>query len=74
MTRAKHFSTALITTVLMASSATALVATGASAADIAVVGGRTDDEFWNRIKKGVDDARLVVEQNGGSVSYLQLQT
>ncbi len=58
----------------MASSATALVATGASAADIAVVGGKTDDEFWNRIKKGVDDARLVVEQNGGSVSYLQLRT
>jgi simple sugar transport system substrate-binding protein len=73
MIRAKHFVTALITTAVMASSATALVATGAIAADIAVVGGKTDDEFWNRIKKGVDDARLVVEQNGGSVNYLQLQ-
>jgi simple sugar transport system substrate-binding protein len=48
--------------------------TSVSAANIAVVGGKTDDEFWNRIKKGVDDARLVVEKNGGSVSYLQLQT
>lgn len=74
MTRAKHFVAALITTAMMASSATALVATSAKAADIAVVGGKTDDEFWNRIKKGVDDARLVVKQNGGSVSYLQLQT
>lgn len=52
----------------------ALTATSALAADIAVVGGRTDDEFFNRIKKGLDDAALVVEKNGGSVTYLQLQT
>ena len=44
------------------------------AADIAVVGGRADEEFWNRVKKGIDDARLVVEANGGSVNYLQLQS
>ena len=48
--------------------------TSAFAANIAVVGGKTDDEFWNRIKKGVDDARSVVKANGGSVSYLQLQS
>ena len=44
------------------------------AADIAVIGGRADEEFWNRVKKGIDDARLVVEANGGSVNYLQLQS
>jgi simple sugar transport system substrate-binding protein len=56
MTRAKHLFTALITMAVMASSATALVATGASAADVAVVGGKADDPFFAVIKKGVDDA------------------
>ena len=60
--------------VLTASAALAVAASTALAADIAVVGGKTVDEFWNRIKKGVDDARLVIEANGGTVSYLQLQT
>jgi simple sugar transport system substrate-binding protein len=59
---------------LTASAVLALSTTVALAADIAVVGGKTDDEFWNRIKKGIDDARMVVEANGGSVNYLQLQT
>lgn len=56
--------------------AAALLATPTTmlAADIAVVGGRADEEFWNRVKKGIDDARLVVEANGGSVNYLQLQS
>ncbi|MDZ7574535.1 MAG: substrate-binding domain-containing protein [Pseudotabrizicola sp.] len=56
---------------------TAMIAVSASigfAADIAVVGGKNDDAFWNIIKKGIDDARLVVEANGGSVNYLRLQT
>lgn len=48
--------------------------TAASAANIAVVGGKNDDAFWNKIKKGVDDAQLVVAANGGSVNYLRLQT
>lgn len=52
----------------------ALTSSAALAGSIAVVGGKTDDEFWNRIKKGVDDARLIVEANGGKVTYLQLQT
>lgn len=59
---------------LATTAALAMLSSVSFAADIAVVGGKTDDEFWNRIKKGVDDARLVVEANGGSVSYLQLQT
>ena len=52
----------------------ALSAAPAMAASIAVVGGKTDDAFWNKIKKGLDDARLIVEANGGKVTYLQLQT
>ncbi|MBB4227120.1 substrate-binding domain-containing protein [Rhizobium mongolense] len=63
-----------IAAAVLATSAIMLGATCVEAANIAVVGGKTDDEFWSRIKKGVDDARLVVEKNGGSVSYLQLQT
>lgn len=56
---------------------TAFVAAGvslATAANIAVIGGKNDDAFWNKIKKGVDDAQLVVQANGGSVNYLRLQT
>ncbi|RDD97794.1 sugar ABC transporter substrate-binding protein [Paracoccus pantotrophus] len=59
---------------LLATAALAVASSATLAADIAVVGGRADEEFWNRIKKGVDDARLVVEANGGSVNYLQLQS
>lgn len=39
---------------------------------IAVVGGSNEDAFWNLIKKGIDDARPVVEANGGEVNYLRL--
>jgi simple sugar transport system substrate-binding protein len=53
---------------------TALVAVGSAAmsADIAVIGGSNDDAFWNIIKKGIDDATLAVEANGGTVNYLRL--
>ena len=46
----------------------------AMAADVAVIGGKNDDPFWNKIKKGVDDARVVVEANGGKVEYLRMQS
>jgi simple sugar transport system substrate-binding protein len=69
MTRLTTMTRALATT-----AAICLAASIAQAADIAVVGGKTDDAFWTKIKKGVDDSRLVVEANGGKVSYLQLQT
>lgn len=59
---------------LLAGVALAASPIAAIAADIAVVGGRADEEFWNRVKKGIDDARLVVEANGGTVNYLQLQS
>jgi len=54
--------------------AAAAGATAALAADIAVVGGKTDDAFWNKIKKGLDDAAMPIVRDGGSVNYLQLQT
>jgi len=49
-----------------------MAATASMAADIAVIGGSNDDAFWNKIKKGIDDARPAVEANGGSVNYLRL--
>lgn len=52
----------------------ACFATTAGAADIAVVGGRIDDPFFAIVKRGVDDASKLVEQRGGSVNYLSLQT
>lgn len=53
---------------------TALVSAGSAAmsADIAVIGGSNDDAFWNKIKKGLDDATPAVVANGGSVNYLRL--
>ncbi len=39
---------------------------------IAVVGGSNEDAFWNLINRGIEDARLVVEANGGEVNYLRL--
>lgn len=51
----------------------ALSAGGVLAADIAVIAGSANDEFFNRIKKGVDQATLVIEANGGKVNYLPTQ-
>ena len=66
-----------IAAALMATAALAVAAGGALAQDgakIFVVGGKADDPFWAIVKKGVDDAALVVEAHGGSVTYLQPQT
>jgi simple sugar transport system substrate-binding protein len=54
--------------------AIALAAPAAIAADIAIIGGKADDPFFAKIKKGIDDATLVVQAHGGTVNYLQLQT
>lgn len=51
----------------------AVVASGAYAQDIAVIVGSAQDGFWNMVKKGVDDATLMVEANGGTVNFLQTQ-
>lgn len=61
-----------LTRTFAAAATAALMATTAMAADIAVIGGSNDDAFWNKIKKGLDDARPAVEMNGGSVNYLRL--
>ena len=64
----------ILKTVLMASvlaiGATASFAQGVT---IAVVGGKADDPFFAKVKKGIDDATLVVEAHGGKVNYLMLQ-
>jgi simple sugar transport system substrate-binding protein len=62
----------LVNTLLKAAAATLLLATTAMAADIAVIGGSNDDAFWNKIKKGLDDATPGIVANGGSVNYLRL--
>ncbi|MBL4928467.1 substrate-binding domain-containing protein [Fuscibacter oryzae] len=62
----------LMKTLAWAMATTTLVASAAAAADIAVIGGSNDDAFWNKIKKGIDDARPAVEANGGTVNYLRL--
>ena len=55
---------------VMAVSAGAVFAEGVS---IAVIGGKSDDPFFAKVKKGIDDATLVVTAHGGTVNYLMLQ-
>ena len=57
---------------VMATTALVVAGSAALAADIAVIGGSNDDAFWNKIKKGLDDATPAVVANGGSVNYLRL--
>jgi simple sugar transport system substrate-binding protein len=57
--------------VAVAAAALSLGASSAMAANIAVIAGSEQDGFFNLIKKGVDDAALVVKANGGSVNYLR---
>ena len=67
----KQFLRAALTAALLGASATAVLAAGVT---IAVVGGKSDDPFFAKVKKGIDDATLVVQAHGGTVTYLQLQT
>ena len=60
------------TKTIAAAATSALMATGAYAQDIAVIAGSIEDGFFNLIKKGVDDATLMVEANGGTVNYLRV--
>jgi simple sugar transport system substrate-binding protein len=53
--------------------ATAILASGTAAAwsaDIYVIGGKPDDPFWSRVKKGAEDAGKVAEAQGGKVVWL----
>jgi simple sugar transport system substrate-binding protein len=61
-------------TTMITTAALALDATGAMAdshgARIFVIGGKPDDPFWSKVKKGADDAGLVAKATGGSVTWL----
>ncbi|WP_172329204.1 substrate-binding domain-containing protein [Mangrovicoccus sp. HB161399] len=56
---------------LLAAAGTAALAEGAN---LAVVGGRADDPFFAKVKRGIDDAAKLVEARGGSVNYLTLKS
>lgn len=51
--------------------ALAIAASGAFAADIALVIGSNQDSFWNVVKKGAEDAAVLIEARGGSLNILQ---
>ena len=51
--------------------ALAITASSAFAADIALVIGSNQDSFWNVVKKGAEDAAVLVEARGGSLNILQ---
>jgi len=65
----KRLLTVAITAAAMATSASAVMAESAGA-KIFVIGGKADDPFWSKVKKGADDAGLVVAAQGGSVTWL----
>jgi simple sugar transport system substrate-binding protein len=48
----------------------ACTSTFAAGPKIFVIGGKADDPFWSRVKKGADDAALVVKASGGTVTWL----
>lgn len=62
---------ALAVTLAFAAASSAALAAGPR---IFVIGGKADDPFWSRVKKGADDAALVVKAAGGSVTWLGPQT
>ncbi|WP_375691793.1 sugar ABC transporter substrate-binding protein [Pseudooceanicola sp. LIPI14-2-Ac024] len=55
---------------LLVSAAFAFAAGPAFAADIFVIGGKPDDPFWSIVKRGAEDAGIVAEAQGGSVTWL----
>ena len=71
MTHMKRIAVALMTSAALIAGGGAMAQDGAK---VFVVGGKADDPFLAIIKKGVDDAALVVESHGGSATYLQPQT
>ncbi|SMX25936.1 D-ribose-binding periplasmic protein precursor [Pelagimonas phthalicica] len=58
---------------LTATAVAAVMSSGAMAADIALIIGSNQDSFWNVVKKGAEQAAMVVEANGGSLNILQTQ-
>lgn len=64
----KSLNTALKSTAVAA--VLALSTTSVIAANIFVVGGKPDDSFWSIVKRGAEDAGLLVKEQGGSVTWL----
>jgi simple sugar transport system substrate-binding protein len=52
------------------SSSSSAAPAASGAVKIFVVGGKSDDPFWSKVKRGADDAAKVVEANGGTVTWL----
>ena len=71
MKSVKHLLVALAATAVMAWAAPHAMAEGAK---IFVIGGKADDPFWSKVKRGADDAGLVAKAQGGSVTWLGPQT
>ena len=67
MKRTRKLLTAMMTAAVVATGATGAMADGAK---IFVIGGKADDPFWSKVKKGADDAGKVAELTGGSVTWL----
>src|SRR5580693_5788654 len=65
----KNLMTAMVATAVMALSAASVMAE-THGAKIFVIGGKADDPFWSKVKKGADDAGLVAKATGGSVTWL----
>ena len=69
MQRMKSVMKVMATVALMAASATVAMAE-TKGAKIFVIGGKADDPFWSKVKKGADDAGLIAKATGGSVTWL----
>jgi simple sugar transport system substrate-binding protein len=69
MKRMKTFMKVMATVALMAATAT-VAAAETKGVKIFVIGGKADDPFWSKVKKGADDAGLVAKARGGSVTWL----
>jgi simple sugar transport system substrate-binding protein len=69
MKRVKTFTNVMAALALMVTAATAATAQ-TKGAKIFVIGGKADDPFWSKIKKGAEDAGLVAKATGGSVTWL----
>ncbi|WP_341487956.1 sugar ABC transporter substrate-binding protein [Pararhizobium sp. A13] len=69
MNKLKRLLTVAVAATMMATSATVVLAE-TKGAKIFVIGGKADDPFWSKVKKGADDAAKVVELTGGTVTWL----
>jgi simple sugar transport system substrate-binding protein len=67
MLKLKSLLKAAVATSVLALSASSALADGVK---IFVIGGKPDDPFWSKVKKGADEAGLVLKASGGSVVWL----